>query len=31
VNVSPTFSPARFGLSDTRQLGAQVLFRYIPR
>jgi hypothetical protein len=31
VHVSPTFSPARFGLSDTRQLGAQVLFRYIPR
>jgi hypothetical protein len=31
VHVSPTFSPARFGLSDTRQLGAQVLFRYISR
>ncbi|MEP6909574.1 MAG: hypothetical protein ABI896_03980 [Actinomycetota bacterium] len=27
VHVSPTFSPADYGLADTRQLGAQVIFR----
>jgi hypothetical protein len=26
VHVEPTFSPSQFGLPDTRQLGAQVLF-----
>jgi hypothetical protein len=27
VSVSPTFSPARFGFADTRELGAQVTFQ----
>lgn len=26
LHIMPTFSPAQFGLPDTRQLGAQVLF-----
>jgi hypothetical protein len=26
IHIEPTFSPAQFGLSDTRQLGAQVGF-----
>jgi hypothetical protein len=30
VHVSPTFSPSQFGQPDTRQLGAQVAFRYRP-
>ena len=30
VTVSPTFSPADFGSPDTRQLGAQVVFDYLP-
>jgi hypothetical protein len=30
VNIRPTFSPAQFGLPDTRQLGAQVSFAYKP-
>ncbi len=30
VHVTPTFSPARFGHADTRQLGAQVSFRFRP-
>ena len=30
VHVSPTFSPSQFGLSDPRQLGAQVSFSYAP-
>ena len=29
VHVAPTFSPAQFGQSDTRQLGAQVRFEPI--
>jgi hypothetical protein len=28
VHVAPTFSPSQFGQADTRQLGAQVSFRY---
>jgi hypothetical protein len=28
VHVAPTFSPSQFGQTDTRQLGAQVAFRY---
>ena len=31
VQVTPTFSPAQFGLADTRQLGAQVSFSFRPR
>ena len=31
LRVQPTFSPAQFGLPDTRQLGAQVSFEYRPR
>jgi len=30
VHIHPTFSPSQFGLADTRQLGAQVSFAYIP-
>jgi 4-amino-4-deoxy-L-arabinose transferase-like glycosyltransferase len=30
VHVAPTFSPSQFGQPDTRQLGAQVSFRYSP-
>ena len=30
VYISPTFSPASYGQADTRQLGAQVTFRYRP-
>jgi hypothetical protein len=30
VHVDPTFSPAEFGGADTRQLGAQVAFTYVP-
>jgi hypothetical protein len=30
VTVAPTFSPADFGLGDTRQLGLQPGFRYVP-
>jgi hypothetical protein len=30
VHIAPTFSPSQFGQSDTRQLGAQVAFRYRP-
>jgi hypothetical protein len=28
VHIAPTFSPSQFGQTDTRQLGAQVAFRY---
>ena len=32
VHVEPTFSPSQFGLADTRQLGAEVDFRFLaPR
>jgi hypothetical protein len=31
VEVTPTFSPSTFGVDDTRQLGAQVSFRFEPR
>ena len=31
VHVHPTFSPSKFGLPDTRQLGAQATFRFLPR
>jgi hypothetical protein len=31
LHVQPTFSPSKFGLSDTRQLGAQTTFRFLPR
>jgi hypothetical protein len=31
VEIQPTFSPAQFGLADTRQLGAQVSFSFEPR
>jgi hypothetical protein len=31
VRITPTFSPAQFGLPDERQLGAQVSFRFEPR
>ena len=31
VTVDPTFSPAQFGQGDTRQLGAQVSFLYVPK
>jgi hypothetical protein len=31
VRIRPTFSPSQFGLSDTRQLGAQVSFSYARR
>ena len=31
VHVQPTFSPSKFGLPDTRQLGAQVAFRLAAR
>lgn len=30
VTVEPTFSPADFGSPDRRQLGAQVVFEYVP-
>jgi hypothetical protein len=30
VTVDPTFSPADFGSPDERQLGAQVVFEYLP-
>lgn len=30
VHISPTFSPAQFRQPDTRQLGAQVSFSYLP-
>jgi hypothetical protein len=30
VSISPTFSPSSYGSPDTRQLGAQVGFRYQP-
>ena len=30
IHISPTFSPSQFGQPDTRQLGAQVAFRYRP-
>jgi hypothetical protein len=30
VHIEPTFSPSQFGQPDTRQLGAQVAFRYRP-
>jgi hypothetical protein len=30
VYISPTFSPSTFGQPDTRQLGAQITFRYRP-
>jgi hypothetical protein len=30
VRIAPTFSPSQFGQTDTRQLGAQVAFRYRP-
>jgi hypothetical protein len=31
VHVQPTFSPSKFGLPDTRQLGAQVGFGFAAR
>jgi hypothetical protein len=31
VHVSPTFSPSKFGLSDIRQLGAQIAFAFRAR
>jgi hypothetical protein len=31
LHVQPTFSPSKFGLPDTRQLGAQVGFRFGAR
>jgi hypothetical protein len=30
VRIDPPFSPADYGYADTRQLGAQVAFRFIP-
>ncbi len=30
VHISPTFSPSQFGRPDTRQLGAQVSFVFVP-
>ena len=30
IHIAPTFSPSKFGQPDTRQLGAQVAFRYRP-
>jgi hypothetical protein len=30
ITVDPTFSPASFGSTDKRQLGAQLRFTYIP-
>jgi hypothetical protein len=30
VYISPTFSPSTYGQADTRQLGAQVSFRFRP-
>jgi hypothetical protein len=30
VHIDPTFSPSQFGQADTRQLGAQVSFRFRP-
>ena len=30
VHIAPTFSPSQFGQPDTRQLGAQLAFRYRP-
>ena len=31
VKIPRTFSPADYGFADTRELGAQVTFRYVPR
>ena len=31
IVIEPTFSPARFGQSDTRELGAQLGFTFVPR
>ena len=31
VSVGPTFSPAQFGSTDTRQLGARVTFQVLSR
>ena len=31
IHVEPTFSPAEFGVDDTRQIGAWVSFGFIPR
>ena len=31
VHVQPTFSPAKFGLPDTRLLGAQTQFSFVPK
>jgi hypothetical protein len=30
IHIEPTFSPAQFGLTDARQLGAQVSFGFQP-
>jgi hypothetical protein len=30
IHIAPTFSPSQFSQPDTRQLGAQVAFRYRP-
>jgi hypothetical protein len=30
VHVAPTFSPAKFGLPDSRQLGVQASFVLVP-
>jgi hypothetical protein len=31
VQVNPTFSPSTYGQADPRQLGAQVLFAFLPQ
>jgi hypothetical protein len=31
VEVNPTFSPSTYGQADPRQLGAQVLFAFLPQ
>jgi hypothetical protein len=31
VQVNPTFSPSSYGQADPRQLGAQVLFAFLPQ
>jgi hypothetical protein len=30
MTIQPTFSPAEFGATDSRQLGAQITFKYRP-
>jgi hypothetical protein len=31
VQVNPPFSPSDYGQNDSRQLGAQVLFSFLPQ